>query len=221
MEIKTFKKTYGLELIPAAHAGLIPGELVWDPLLGPPRFAHRGMPNTIYTAFLDAGLFEESDYHEIRESAVLLELQKAHFADQSVQVDTHHLGELVHPGLGKLKGELALEKVRKFSFSQLEVKAMNDMLRIRIDEYLEIMKANHWQEYDGKIRRVYMVTELYYGTMNLVVENHHHGAVEAALEKSRIQPHARATGLQMTEYSFSHDDVPFAMRIERVRSFNG
>jgi len=49
MEIRKFRSEYNLELIPASHEGIFPGDLVWDPIIGPPDFSRKGMPNTIYT----------------------------------------------------------------------------------------------------------------------------------------------------------------------------
>ncbi len=47
MEIRKFRSEYKLELIPASHEGISLGDLVWDPILGPPDFSRKGMPNTI------------------------------------------------------------------------------------------------------------------------------------------------------------------------------
>ena len=56
MELRKFRTAYNLELIPASHEGISLGDLVWDPIFGAPEFSRKGMPNTIYTAFLDAAL---------------------------------------------------------------------------------------------------------------------------------------------------------------------
>ena len=54
MEIKRFRNKYNLELIPASHENIILGNLVWDPIIGKPKFDHPGMSEHIYNAFLDA-----------------------------------------------------------------------------------------------------------------------------------------------------------------------
>ena len=61
MEIRKFRSNYGLELITASHAGISLGDLVWDALSGKVSFSHPGMPNTIYSAFMDAGLIDEEE----------------------------------------------------------------------------------------------------------------------------------------------------------------
>ena len=48
MEIRKFRSEYNLELIPASHEGISLGDLVWDPILGPPDFSRKGMPSQAY-----------------------------------------------------------------------------------------------------------------------------------------------------------------------------
>jgi len=68
MEIRKFRSVYNLELIPASHEGISLGDLVWDPLFGAPEFSRKGMPNTIFTAFLDAGLLNQDGWNNLSEA---------------------------------------------------------------------------------------------------------------------------------------------------------
>lgn len=221
MEIKSFRKNYDLELLAASHEGISPGDLVWDPLIGAPGFSHPGMPKTIYTAFLDAGLIDEDEFKLFQKECAEIPLKQAHFAEKTVDVQTELLAELQHPTLGSLEGNFKLESISKFTFGDLQVKEMDALLRVKIDQYLETMKADKWKEYDGRIRRVFMITELYYGTIKLVIEKSLGGKFDAALEKSGIHVVSKSEGSGSVEYAFSHGNIPFAMRIEKVRSFNG
>ena len=101
------------------------------------------------------------------------------------------------------------------------MREMSDLTRIKIDGFLEVMKTTRWREYDGSIRRVFMITELYYGTMRMVVEKQNSAELEAILDKIEMEALHRTEGSHAVEYEFSHHNVPFAMRIERIRSFNG
>jgi len=221
MEIKKFRSAYGLELIPASHEGIMLGDLVWDPVLGPPSFSRKGMPNTIFTAFLDAELISEKEWTAMQDETRDAVFKMAHFASRTVQVDVEFLNELQHPKIGRIRGEFLTRHVRKFTFGNLQVREMDDLSRVRIDHYLEMMKANKWQEYDGRIRRVHMITELYYGTIRLVIEKQYGAELEAILKQSDLKASQISEGTHATEYEFSHDNVPFAMRIERIRTFNG
>lgn len=221
MEIRKFRSEYNLELIPASHEGIFLGDLVWDPIFGPPDFSRKGMPNTIYTAFLDAGLIGEEDWEKFRKEVQDTPLVDAHFATRNVDVSAEFIQELQHPKIGKVISDFRTEKLSKFTFGDLQMREMDDLLRIKIDRFLEQMKASRWSDYDGRIRRVYLITELYYGTIRMVIGKEYSTELEASLKKANLQAAVRSEGSHTVEYQFSHDNVPFAMRIERVRSFNG
>jgi hypothetical protein len=221
MEIRKFRTAYDLELIPASHEGISLGDLVWDPILGPPAFSKKGMPNTIFTAFLDAGLVTEDEWAGLREESRRSPIIEAHLASRTVDVEVEFVSELRHPEIGKITGEFITEKLSKFTFGNLLMREMDDLIRIRIDRHLEQMKATRWKEYDGRIRRVFMITELYYGTIKMVVEKRYSAELDAMLHQTGLSLLSRSEGNQAVVYEFSHNNVPFAMRIERVRTFNG
>ncbi|MEX0987143.1 MAG: hypothetical protein WD052_06660 [Bacteroidales bacterium] len=221
MEIRKFRNYYGLELITASHAGIHVGDLVWDPLIGSPGFSHPGMPNSIYTAFLDANLIDKKEFELFRDDCKKTKLLPAHLTDRTVEMDSEFITEIQHPLLGKIEGSFTLDSISKFHFGELQVRELADLLRVKVDQYLEIMKANNWKEYDGRIRRVSMITELYYGSMKLIVERSLSGNLDAVMKKNGITAVTRNADSKSVAYSFSHEEVPFAMRIERVRNFNG
>jgi hypothetical protein len=221
MEIRKFRSEYDLELIPASHEGILLGDLVWDPILGPPDFSRKGMPNTIYTAFLDAGLINDIDWKQFKSESQNTPMVDAHFATRNVDVNVEYINELQYPKIGKISGDFRTEQVSKFTFGNLQMREMDDLIRIKIDKFLEQMKAAHWSDYDGSIRRVFLITELYYGTIRLVIEKRFSAELDAILKKADLQASGISEGSHAIEYEFSHDNVPFAMRIERVRNFNG
>ncbi|MCK5067765.1 MAG: hypothetical protein KAR16_10010 [Bacteroidales bacterium] len=221
MEIRKFRSEYNLELIPASHEGISLGDLVWDPILGPPDFSRKGMPNTIYTAFLDATLITDKEWQEFRIENQETVMVNAHFATRNVDVNVEFISELQHPKIGRISGDFKTEKLSKFTFGDLQMREMDDLVRIKVDRFLEQMKASRWKEYDGSIRRVFMITELYYGTIRMVIEKQFSTELEATLEEAGLQASGKSEGSHAVEYEFSHDNVPFAMRIERVRNFNG
>lgn len=221
MEIRKFRSEYNLELIKASHEGIILGNLVWDPILGPPEFAKKGMPNAIYTAFLDAGLISRSEWETFRKENREAPLIDAHFATRQVDVGIESIKELEHPKIHRISSDFHYDKLSKFTFNNLQMRAMDDLMRIKIDRFLEQMKASRWKEYDGSIRRVYLITELYFGTIRILIEKQFISELEASMRKVHLNASGKSEGSHAVEYEFSHDNVPFAMRIERVRTFNG
>jgi hypothetical protein len=221
MEIRKFRTAYDLELIPASHEGITLGDLVWDPLLGPPVFSRKGMPNTVFTAFLDAGMLSAEEWEALLGDSRQSPLMEAHLASRTVDVNVGFVSELQHPKVERIQTDFIDSKLSKFTFGDLMVRAMDDLLRVRIDHLLEQMKAHRWKEYDGRIRRVYMITELYYGTISMVVEKEFSAELEMQLQQIDLEVSSRSEGRHAVEYRFSHDNVPFAMRIEGIRTFNG
>jgi len=179
------------------------------------------MPNTIFNAFLDADLIKQSEWDQFKAEYQNSPLIDAQLATRTVDINIESVSELQHPTIGKISGGFTFDLIRKFTFSKLQMREMTDLTRIRIDGFLEVMKATRWKEYDGSIRRVFMITELYYGTMRMVVEKQYSAELEAILDKIELETIHRTEGSHAVEYEFSHQNVPFAMRIERVRSFNG
>jgi hypothetical protein len=221
MEIRKFRSEYKLELILASHEGISLGDLVWDPIFGPPDFSRKGMPNTIYTAFLDAALITDEEWQKFRNESQETAMVSAQFATRNVDVNVEFISELQNPKIGRISGDFKTEKLSKFTFANLQMREMDNLIRIKIDSFLEQMKATRWKEYDGSIRRVFMITELYYGTIRMVIEKQYSTELEAILDKAGLQASGKSEGSHAVEYEFSHDNVPFAMRIERVRTFNG
>ena len=169
MEIKHFRNRYGLEIIPVSHQKIILGDLVWDPLFSSPEFEYPGMPNNIFNAFKDAELIDMDRYQAYLTEIRNIPFTEAAFSVLSVEVDTDLLSSLRRPDLGKLGSSFNIDNVRRFIFGEIQARIMPNILRVRIDDYLEELKKNNWSYYDGKIRRVYMITELYYGRMNIVI----------------------------------------------------
>jgi hypothetical protein len=112
---------------------------------------------------------------------------EAHFATRNVDVNVEFISELQHPKIGRISGDFKTEKVSKFTFGNLQMREMDDLIRIKIDRFLEQMKATRWKEYDGSIRRVFMITELYYGTIRMVIERKFSTELETILDKWEVQ----------------------------------
>ena len=221
MELKKFRNKYHLELIPASHENILLGTLVWDPLIGKPRFDHPGMPEHIYNAFLDAGILNNKGWTQGIQDLHREGFSRAQLADMVVQMESNVISTLENPMISELEQVFELEKVQKFNFGNLQVRTMSNLNRIRIDNYLEILKEDNWKTYDGKIRRVHMITELYYGSVELVLEKKWKNQLEASIKNTELELEQSLAFGKQVAYSFSHRNVPFAMRLEKLRDFNG
>lgn len=221
MELKKFRNKYNLELIPASHENIILGNLVYDPLIGGPQFKHKGMPNSIFNAFIDAGLLDETEWKKFLSNSKREKIVDAHMAESSLNVDLSVATSLGYPTIGEIDHNFGLKKVNKFTFGDLQVRTMSDLTRIRIDSYLEELKKNNWDAYDGKIRRVFMITELYYGSIKLITNIEWKNDLDAKISQLDNLKLKNTVSLgKSVEYTFDHENVPFAMCIERVKDYN-
>jgi hypothetical protein len=219
MELKKFRNRYDLELIPASHEGIILGTLVWDPIFGKPAFEHRGMPDHIYNAFLDAGIINIEEWQKALEAARNEELKDANLAIASVDINVDLVTSIDQPLIGELDSALKLKSLKKFSFGELKVRLMSPLLRVEIDNYLEKLKSGNWKYYDGKIRRVFMITELYYGSVKIVIDKNMASDFNLELKKTGMEISNELELGTAIEYSFKHKNVPFAMKLEMIKGF--
>jgi len=221
MEIKRFRNKYNLELIPASHENIILGNLVWDPIIGKPKFDHPGMSEHIYNAFLDTSIISRENWMKGIKELHKEKIKYAHLADIVINMEANVVSTLENPVINELQQSFELKKVSQFHFGRLQVKTMSNLNRIRIDNYLEIIKKDNWKAYDGRIRRVYMITELYYGSLQLVLSRDFKNELDISLQQTPLKLIETVEFDKSIEYTFDHNKVPFAMRLEKVRAFNG
>lgn len=220
MEIKRFRNKYNLELIPASHENIILGNLVWDPIIGKPKFDHPGMSEHIFNAFLDAGIISRQNWVKGIKDLHQEKIKSAHLADRVINLEANVVNTLEHPVINELEQRFELTNISKFHFGYLQVKTMSNLNRIRIDNYLEILKKDNWQAYDGKIRRVYMITELYYGSVQLILSKLLKNKLDSSISRSSLKIKETVEFDKSIEYTFEHKEVPFAMRLEKIKEFN-
>ena len=221
MELKKFRNRYDLELIPASHEGIILGTLVWDPIFGKPVFDHPGMPDHIFNAFLDAEIIKSEEWEKSLSAARNQDLQEANLAVTSVDINIDLVTSLEQPLLGRLGSSFKLKSIKKFSFGELKVRLMSPILRVQIDDYLEKLKTGNWKYYDGKIRRVFMITELYYGSVKIVIDKSVMNDFTLAVKNTDMEISKELELGTAIEYTFKHKNVPFAMKLEMIKGFTG
>jgi len=132
MEIKRFRNKYNLELIPASHENIILGNLVWDPIIGKPKFDHPGMSEHIYNAFLDASIISRENWMKGIKELHKEKIKYAHLADIVINMEANVVSTLENPVINELQQSFELKKVSQFHFGRLQVKTMSNLNRIRI-----------------------------------------------------------------------------------------
>jgi hypothetical protein len=103
MELKKFRNKYNLELIPASHENILLGNLVWDPLIGKPRFDHPGMPEHIFNAFFDADIISRENWTKGIKDLRREKIANAHLADRIIHMESNVINTLEHPMIKQLE----------------------------------------------------------------------------------------------------------------------
>lgn len=219
IDLRTFKNRLDVDLIPISNDNIILGTLVWDSLIAKPDFDHPGMPNHILNPFQLAGYLNEDEREKFEDELKTVELGEGEISQWTVDVDFNAATKLDHPRLGKISSSLDFDKVKKFSFDNIKTRIMSNTDRLRIGELLEDLKENNWEDYKGKIRHVFMITELYYGSAIISIDKNFKTQFETNLEEAEIEASAKYDIGRSVTYSFSNDTVPFAMNLERVKFF--
>jgi hypothetical protein len=70
-------------------------------------------------------------------------------------------------------------------------------------------------------RKVHLITELYYGNITIQVEKKYQTSFEQLISDAKWPIKLSLDAHNNFEYTFKHNDVPFACRMERVYRFNG
>ena len=221
MHLQKFRKTYGLELIPASHAEISLGDLVWKPLWGKPKLEHKGMPNHILNAFYDANLLNikthERGLKKIREQ----KQYPAQLSQRSLKTNTSQAIAYSSYGVERLSQNFEFNKIKHYAFENIQVRLLSNELRIYLDGNIEKLRKQNWKAYEGNINRVYMITELYYGDLEIQIDSGLKKEFMAALRQTDLELKSTIDFQNTSGYTFTNEHIPFAMRLERVKRFNG
>jgi len=221
MNLRAFYRKYELELIPVALENLTFGKCVWDGgWLDSPSFTHNGMPDYIYNVFVEKNIISIDESDAILEKMRLLPKIEAEFANINIDLELSDALSLKIDKQIDLNASFDLKNVKSFSISGSIGKSMPNRDRINIDQMLDKIKNNYWDEYKSGLRRAYMITELYYGKLEISIDSNLEANFEAAIPNANLNASNKLKLGTTTTYVFESSKVPFAMRIERIKQFN-
>jgi hypothetical protein len=221
MNLRTFYRQCELELIPAGLETLTLGKCVWDGgWFDQPSFVHEEMPNYIYNIFVEKNLITDYECETQLERLHSLKNVEAAFAKESIEFEVEDALEIKIAKQINMNANFDLKSVKSFSISGAVGKAIPNRDRINIDRLLDQVKDKHWEEYKSKLRRVYIVTELFYGKVEITIDNDLEINFETALPFDQLQTVNKYKLGKNVSYIFESSKVPFAMRLERIKQFN-
>lgn len=220
MDIKAFRKQYGLELIPVSLSTLTMGKCVWDDgIFGKPKMVKAGMPDSIFLAFADENLITSHQMQDFVNRMQAIPLVDAAFAKLDIEFDFEQSADVDISNRINISGDFDMKKVKKFAFSNSKGKEMPIGVRNEIDILLEELKENHWKEYKKKLRKAYMITQLFYADVNISIETSFEAEFEASVKPADLNASTKTVFERTINYSFPSGNCPFAMQIERIKNF--
>lgn len=217
--IKEFSRKYDLDIIPVSYEDLTLGKCVWDAgVFGKPKFSHGSMPDYVFSTFVSAGLMSLEDADDTLNRFRAQPLRKAAFFNVNIDIETSVAVDLELDDATRLKNEVKSDKIVKFTFSDIRYKEIEFKERFMMDEKLDRIKQNHWKEYDQDLRRAYLVTQLYYGTIKVYIKKEFENQLNLTTKGFTLK--GDVTSDSILEYEFNNSDLPFSMRLSRIKHFN-
>ena len=104
------------------------------------------MSEHIFNTFLDASIITKANWVKGIKELTKEPLKLAHLADRVISMETNVIGTLENPVINDLGLHFELKNISKFHFGNLQVKTMSYLNRIRIDNYLEILKKDTFEQ---------------------------------------------------------------------------
>lgn len=221
MNLRSFYRKYDLELIPAALETLTLGKCVWDGgWFDQPSFEHEGMPNYIYNIFVQKNLISDDECEAQLARLHSLENVEAELAKETIEFEIEDALEIEIAKQINMNANFDLKSVKSFSISGAVGKAIPNRDRINIDRLLDQIKDKYWEEYKSKLRRAYIITELYYGKVEITIDSDLEASFEGALPGDQLATANKFKLGRTVSYTFESSKVPFAMRLVRIKHFD-
>lgn len=217
LHLTQFTRNYNLHLLPAAHSHISLGNLVWKPFWGQPKLSHPGMPNRISNALYDAGLLTKTQRHDDLKSFKAKICKRAVLAKINV-AGANKVAVSVFEGMG-----LGFEReyLVETEISELCTKVMTNKQRVNLDKHLEKLEPKLQRVVFRNPRKTYVITELFYGNITIKVKKSHELAFGQQMMQTNRPLKANFYPEKSNEYIFSHNEIPFAYKMERIHLFNG
>ncbi len=177
------------------------------------------MPSHIYNVFLQLNKITDLEWREGMRFFESEETQSAKLATSRIVTNRSFASSFSHNILDLFKQDLSVEKEIDFSFGKLQVQVLSNTWRLKIAQHLAEITPTEWKKLFKRSRPVHMITELYYGNIIIFADRRISLDLDASLKRHYEKPLHKYTEDNSNVYEFSHNQVPFAMRIEALEEF--
>ena len=178
------------------------------------------MPNYIYNIFVEKNIISDDECEAQLSRLHTLKNVEARFATINIEFELEDALELEIAKQIDMNANFDLKNVKSFTISGAVGKSIPNRDRINIDRMLDQVKDKHWDEYKSKLRRAYLITELYYGKVEITIDSDLEINFEASLPNDQLEAANKFKLGRNVSYVFESSKVPFAMRLVRIKHFN-
>jgi hypothetical protein len=221
MNLRQFYKQYGLELIPVAMEDLTLTKCVWDGgWFSKPSFTQNHMPNYLLNSFVQKNIMSNAQSDSMLNSFRNQPKLETAFAKINIEFEIEDALELKINENIKLDASFNLKNIKSFDITESKGISIPNSTRLNIDQMLDELKDNYWDEYKNGLRRAYLISELYYGKLSITIDMDFESDFEVALPNSTQNYSNKLKLGRNITYEFENNKVPFAMKIERIKFFN-
>jgi len=184
--------------------------------LGTPKLSHLGMPNHISNALYDVELLNRAQWHDLIKEMDVNICQNANLAQLKIK-NAFEVATGLLESIGFEQSHLIETEISKVC-----TKIMDNKMRIKLDRFLEQLRTKKlMRTLFRNPRKVYVITELYYGTITIKVKKEYDMAFKLKIKNTKWPIHTKINADTSNEYTFEHNKVPFAYKMEHIEGFNG
>lgn len=219
MNFLKFRRLYGLEMLPVSHSEISLGDLAWKPKVGRLKLVKRGMPNHIYNVFLTLDLVNYKDWLVAMDYFEDQTTIPANMGNLHIQAHHNFSKTLHHPVVELIEAQFKHDKEHQFGFSEIRARVLTNAWRIKIQKLIDAIPAVKAAQFFKRSRPIHIVTELYYGNITYTTDRRGSMRLDLLLRKHKEKTINRYLNQRERIYVFSHQNVPFAMRIEALDGF--
>ena len=183
----------------------------------PIDFSTKGWVKIFFNRFYDAELLSKTEWEKRMQQLKNPPCELAALAQLHLR-DVEKISGLF---LKQLQPEITLNKVMSLRIKNVCARHLPNDLRMDVDQKIEQLDPKSMRQLFRHPRRVYLITELYYGQLKLYLEKEYAIELESVKKQKKLPLSLANEGDYTNEYDFDTHAIPFAYRMEPLYKFNG
>lgn len=220
MNLHYFKKNNNLELLPFGASHIDLGELVWKEPFRRPNWLENGLPKDIFKCFFHFELLDSYSLEKGLDKLKKSPLQPSPFSECIITTNRRYSKHFPHPVAININKKIIGDLQHTYFFSCLEQKKISSNCREKIEKQLKLIQQETNRLYHT-YSPVYIVTEVHFGALNFSPRNSVSNCLQEYLNQSIFKGEVVCADTISKEkvYRFAHQNIPFAIKLENLKTF--